>query len=74
MKKTMIGHSPGLPAVMLLMTSAFAPKTAGSNSVLMDSGTELKNVLPIVEPEPPTSQHAFTARPSVSCRKMMAKA
>lgn len=31
MKKTMMGHSPGFPAVTALITSALAPKTAGNN-------------------------------------------
>ena len=31
MKKTMMGHSPGFPALTALITSALAPKTAGNN-------------------------------------------
>mmetsp|Transcript_96148 Transcript_96148/g.229014 ORF Transcript_96148/g.229014 Transcript_96148/m.229014 type:complete len:251 (+) Transcript_96148:689-1441(+) len=60
-KNTISGHSPGLPAVIELITSALAPNTAGRSSVLMDSGTELKKEVPIAEP-------------SVNCRKRMAKA
>mmetsp|Transcript_65831 Transcript_65831/g.155008 ORF Transcript_65831/g.155008 Transcript_65831/m.155008 type:complete len:251 (+) Transcript_65831:636-1388(+) len=61
MKKTIKGHNPGLPLVIWLMISAFAPNTAGSSKVFNESGTVWKRACP-------------TVLPSVSCLKRIAKA